>query len=234
MHEDHISSNFNIVKSLKEIFFKGQTYPIAMYAFCGWAPVTVFAALWGVPYLMRRYEITNTHAALIVAMIWIGIAVAAPLLGWFSDKLKKRCLLLRATSAIGLVASLTMLYVPSLPLGMNYLLMFLFGVASAGQILSFALVKDINRPSVTSTAIGFNNMANVAGGAIFQPLVGYMLAKGWDGQTLNGVPIYSIKDYHLALFVVPLCFLIGLVMSSFFIKETHCKPLYDPYQDTLT
>lgn len=234
LHEEHLEANFSIFKALKEIFFNLQTYPIAMYAFCGWAPVTVFAALWGVPYFMRRYAITNTHAALIVALAWIGIAVAAPLLGWFSDYLKRRCLLLRAASALGLVSTLTILYIPDLALWINYPLMFCFGIASAGQILSFALVKDNNRPSVTSTAIGLNNMANVAGGALFQPLVGYLLHKGWDGQMQSGIPIYSVVDYHLALIVVPFCFLIGLVMSSFFIQETYCRPKFDPYQDHLT
>lgn len=216
----------SISASLKMIFHNSQTYPIALYAFCGWAPVSVFASLWGVPYLMGRYEITNTHAALLVAMVWIGLAVGSPLLGWFSDLLKKRCLLLRATSFLGLIASLAILYWPGLPLSANYPLFFLFGIAASGQILSFALVKDNNRPSVTATAIGFNNMANVAGGAIFQPLVGAFLAAGWDGKMMGQAPIYATSDYNIALCIVPLCFLIGLVTSSFWIKETNCRPSY--------
>ncbi|MCF7852818.1 MAG: MFS transporter [Simkaniaceae bacterium] len=233
LHEDHIATHFKISSVLKEIFFNGQTYPIALYAFCGWAPVAVFAALWGVPYLMQRYLITNTHAALIVAMMWIGLSIAAPLLGWFSDLLKRRCFLLRAASLLGLIVSVILLYVPYLPLWTNYILLFLFGFAAAGQILSFALVKDNNRPSITSTAIGFNNMANVAGGALFQPLVGYFLYKGWDGAMHNGIPMYSIADYNMALLVVPACFLVGLILSSFFIRETYSKPKFDPYEDHL-
>ena len=106
-------------------------------------------------------------------------------------------------------------------------LLFLFGIAASGQILSFALVKDNNRPSVTSTAIGFNNMANVAGGAIFQPLVGAVLSAGWDGKMLGHVPIYATSDYNMALCVVPLCFLIGLIVSSTGIKETYCSSIFD-------
>jgi MFS family permease len=213
----------SVKDSLKMIFSKSQTYFIAIYAFCGWAPVSVFASLWGVPYLMGRYDIANTHAALIVAMVWIGLSVGSPLLGYFSDLLKRRCLLLRATSLLGLVTSLVMLYLPGVPLYMQYVLLFLFGIAASGQILSFALVKDNNRPSVTSTAIGFNNMANVAGGAIFQPLVGAILSAGWDGKMLGHAPIYATGDYNMALCVVPLCFLIGLLVSSFGIKETYCR-----------
>lgn len=222
-------------KDLKEIVSTRQTWWVGLYAFCSWAPVAVFAALWGVPYIMGRFGMTNTHAALLIAMIWLGIGLTSPFLGWFSDKLGRRRLLLRFCALIGLVCSILILYVPGIPTGVMYCLLFGFGIAGAGQILSFALVKDITRPTVTGSAIGLNNMFVVAGGALFQPLVGWMLTLGWDGTTSSlGIPVYSLEDYNVALVIVPICFLVGLITSSFFIKETYCKPTFDTYIDQLS
>ncbi len=216
----------NIFKSIADVLLKGQTWWIGIYAFCSWGPVAVFAALWGVPYLMQRYHMSNTASASAVAMIWIGLAVTSPILGWYSDKLGKRCLLLRFCSLIGLICSVLILYLPNLPLLAAYVLLFGFGAATAGQILSFALVRDINHKGVIATAIGCNNMAVVAGGAFFQPLAGLILRWTWGGSLLHNIPVYSIDNYHYALMIVPVCFFVGLIISSIFIKETYCIPKY--------
>ena len=104
--------------------------------------------------------------------------------------------------------------------------MFLIGSASAAQILSFAVVKDINPPTVIATAIGFNNMAVVLGGAIFQPLVGLILRWNWEGDYVGDTPFYTLYDYGTALVIIPLCYLVCFAASSLLINETHCKPSY--------
>jgi MFS family permease len=217
----------SVWKSLLQVLGVSQTWWVALYAFCSWAPITAFAALWGIPYLMTVYGISNTYAASAVAMIWIGLGVASPILGWCSDRIGRRCILLSTCAAIGFIATLLILYVPHIPLAMMFLLLFAFGIATAGQILSFAVVKDNNRTEVTATAIGFNNMAVVAGGALFQPLVGILLRWNWDGKIIHDVPAYSDHNYRMALCVVPLCFLIGWLVSGWRIRETYCQPKYD-------
>lgn len=88
------------------------------------------------------------------------------------------------------------------------------------------MVKDNNPPQILSTAIGFNNMAVVAGGAIFPHLAGVLLHWHWGGVMEGGVPTYSVSDYQVALFPIPLCFLLGFVASAFFVRETHCRPKF--------
>lgn len=106
-------------------------------------------------------------------------------------------------------------------------------MASSTQILSYAIVKDINRPTHIAAAVGVNNMTALIGGALLQPFVGFLLQRFWKGNTLESIPVYSLGNYHMALSIVPLCFLIGSMVSIFFIKETKCTPTYDPYMDHL-
>jgi len=224
----HVPKRHDLKKELKEIVRSSQTWWIALYAFCGWGPIAVFAALWGVPYLKVRFDITTAHAALAMACVWIGVGGMSPILGWFSDRLGRRCLLLKVCSLIGLISSGILLYFPGISFGLIFPLLLGIGIASSGQILSFAFVKDNNRPTTTGTAVGLNNMAVVAGGALFQPLVGGVLHFLWNGNMdSSGIPLYSVENYHVGLFVVPLCFLVGLIVSLFFIKETYCHPKYD-------
>jgi hypothetical protein len=63
------------------------------------------------------------------------------------------------------------------------------------------------------------------GGAILQPLVGFILNLGWDGKMEGGVPFYTLANYENALFVIPIIYIIGLVVSLGFIKETNCKSI---------
>ncbi len=220
-HED---SHLRLLHKLKEILTHKQTYAIGAYAFCSWAPVAAFAALWGVPFIMVRYQISNTHAALAIAMVWLGSAISAPFLGWISDRLGRRCLPLQLAAIIGVFCSIIAIYLP-IPFWLSCVILFGLGIAGSGQIVTFALVRETNRPSMTGTAIGFNNMAVVAGGAIFQPLIGWILHILWSGQKSAGVPIYSVESYRLALLLIPLCFIAGWILSTFFIKETFCKTI---------
>jgi MFS family permease len=213
-------------KQLKAVFYKPQAWIIAVFAFTSWAPILVIAGLWGVPFLMTKYHISNAQAAAATAMIWWGVALGSPLVGWFSEKIQRRKLPLVLCAAIGIVTAMIILYSQNLPVWMLYTLLVGFGFASGSQTLTFAIVKDNNPASVVGTAMGFNNMMVVAGGAILQPLVGYLLHEFWHGEMLNGIPVYTILDYQWSLCIVPLCSLLGLICSLFWIKETYCEVLY--------
>lgn len=216
-------TSLSISDSVQAITREAQTWWVAIYAFACWAPMTAFPATWGVAYLMQRYEISRSVAAHAVGMIWIGLAVTAPIIGWLSDKIGRRNVLLQFCAFVGVVSSMAILYAPHLSLESLYFLLFAFGIATAGQIISFAVIKDNNRPDVTATAIGFNNMAVVAGGAIFPYLVGRLLTAHWDGTVINSTPVYSVHNYQFSLSVVPICFAVTWIASLFFIRETYCK-----------
>ena len=216
-----------LIEKIKEILTHKQTYAIGAYAFCAWGPVLAIAALWGVPFLIALHGIENTQAAFAISMLWIGVAISSPFWGWVSDHLGRRNLPLQICSVIGLVTSILLIYVPSVPFWGTCVVLFLIGVAGAGQIVTFALVRENNRPSMTGAAVGLNNMAVVAGGALFQPLVGWLLYLFWDGSSCTGVPVYTLGNYQMALAIVPACFLAALLISIFYIRETFCKSRFE-------
>jgi MFS family permease len=198
-----------------------HTWIIGSYAFSIWTPIAVFAALWGVPYLQEKFQISVVAASGLCSMIWLGIGVGSPLLGWFSDKIESRRAALIISAVLGLSATLILLYFSELTLGWTYAVCFVLGLGAGGQTVSFAVVKENNAPEFVGTASGFNNLSVLIGGALFQPLVGYLLQHSDSWRLVDGVHVYSLASYQKALLVMPLCFLASLFIATFILKESH-------------
>lgn len=208
-------------KRLVAVCKHAHTWIIGGYAFAIWTPIAVFAALWGVPFLQEKFQISVVAASGLCSMIWIGIGIGSPVLGWISDRIESRRIALIISAVLGLSATLVLLYYPSMSYGWSYVVLFILGLGAGGQTVSFAVVKENNTPELVGTASGFNNLSVLIGGAIFQPLVGYILQHTDSWRMVNGVHVYSIEGYQTALLVMPLCFLASLIIAAFLIKESH-------------
>lgn len=198
-----------------------HTWVIGGYAFAIWTPIAVFAALWGVPYLQEKFQIGVVAASGLCSMIWIGIGIGSPLLGWLSDKIESRRIALIISAILGLFATLILLYWPGLSFSFAPVILFVLGLGAGGQTVSFAVVKENNSPELVGTASGFNNLSVLIGGALFQPLVGSILQRTNSWHLVNGVPVYSVESYQIALLIMPLCFLASLLIAGFLLKESH-------------
>ena len=123
---------------------------------------------------------------------------------------------------MGLVGGVPLLYSDIQGIGVTYLAMIAIGVAAAGQILAFALTRDHFPRQDLGIAIAIINMAVVMGGMIFQPLVGVIL----HHLALLNHPLqlhhYRLEEYQWALLALPLCYVLGLVMSVFCIRDNAC------------
>lgn len=226
-HKFQSTSEKTILQSLNQVCRNNQTWFIALYSFTVWAPITAFAALWGVPFLVSAYGISTKMASAACTMIWLAIGIGSPTLGWWSDKVGLRCLPLKFAASLGILGLIPVIYIPHLPLFWLYFCLFLVGLAASGQSLAFGVVKDNNRADVAGTAIGINNMATVAGGALFQPVIGLLLHLYWNGVTYQHTPFYDTADYRRAFIVLPLCYFVAFLVGKFLIRETHCQPLHN-------
>jgi len=157
---------------------------------------------------------------MIVMLMWVGLAISSPIVGAWSDRIQRRKLPLIVCALIGLLSFTLVLLPIQLPLILLGVMVFLAGAACAGQALSFALVRSKNSTKNLSAAIGFNNMAVVISGAIFQPLIGKIVDVHSSGAlNTDGTKIYVASDYRSGLVMLFFVYAIGLFVSLFFIKE---------------
>ena len=220
-------SKIKISVRLLHVLNNRQNWFIALYAFSIWAPISIFAALWDVPFLTARDHLSATSAATMASGIWVGVALGGPTLGWLSAHLSSRRIPLLIGAGLGMIASLLIVYDQYLPRYQLEIMLILFGVAGSAQAVSFGVVQDNNSPRSAGTAAGFNNMAIVLGGALLQPLVGFMLRTHVPASATSIPPHYVTTDYRYALSVLPICFTLAFLCAWFLIRETKCKPSYN-------
>jgi MFS family permease len=212
--------------TLKAICRKKQNLWIALYACCNWAPILILAEFSGVSFLEARGFNFNDASALIF-YLWLGIMVTSPSIGFIIARYPIRLKLVQYCALIGCICSLFLMYAPNISYVSIAAAMFGIGIASSGQILTFGLIKDQNPNNITGTIIAFNNMAVVAGGLIFQPLVGMTLNHleplQHSAETMHAV--HSLATYRWALILVPLAYGICYLASLFKIQDTPGKPV---------
>lgn len=186
--------------------------------------LSTFAELWGVPYLETSFHYSRTEAADLISLVFLGWAVGGPLIGWISDKLRRRCLPLMICSIATTVFLALLLYVPGFQRNGHALLLFLIGIASSGEIIIFAIAREMSTTKLAATTLAFSNMLVMFGGMLLQPVVGVFLDFKWNGLIVDNLHIYSAADYRFALTAIPIGTALAII-GMLFMKETHARPL---------
>lgn len=202
------------------VFKNRHIWTTALFGFAIWSPITIFAVLWGVPFLSTAKQLSNVDAASMLSFVWIGIAVGGPLITSWSSWIDRRRLPMIIAALIGLITAVWIINFTPNSNALLIILLLLFGAASSSMALCFGLMMDTQPKSLIATASGFINMAIVLGGLTFQPAAGYILQGVWQGNVdATGTPIYTLYNYHVALIVVPIAFLIALFAAFFLVRD---------------
>lgn len=206
----------HLLSDLLTIIAQPKLWIYAIFGGLMYVPISAFCELWSVPFLMKKYDITNDVASFANVMLYLGIAIGSPIAVKISDHLNNRITVMSLSALLTTGVFLSILYLPSLPLNMMFGLLFIAGVFNSGQILSFACVKEALPNQMSGTAMGFTNAVVMMSGFIFQPLLGKLLDISWDGTlAADGAPTYTIDSYHMAILAVPACLFFSWVLLRF-------------------
>ena len=201
-----------------------QTWLIAVAGLGTAGPLLGFAALWGVPFLALTQGLDRPAAAGVTSMVFIGWGVGAPVAGWLSDRIHRRKLPFVAGLMLTALAMAGLAWAPGLPLWAVSVLCFLCGFGGSGQILGFAAVRELNPPAAAGAAIGVVNAVVTGAGALFQPLLGWLLDLAWTGEMADGVRVYSVAAYGTAFSVLVAGAVVGIA-CILLMRETGCRQI---------
>lgn len=212
-----------LLDGLKIIAAKPQNWLIGLYSLMMFLPLCVFAELWGTPYLMQRFGITNETASYGGIMVLIGYAIGCSVSSKLSDYWKSRRKVMSLSVTYTFIGFAAVLYWPNASFHTVLGLMFFSGIAAGFSILYFTAVQESNPVKYSATSVGFTNALCMTSGFVFQPLLGKLIDYSWDGNFNEaGVPIYALKDYQFAFTAVLLAFFLGRILIIF-IEETYRK-----------
>jgi len=209
-----------ILKSTVKVLSLKYYWPASIWMFCTMAIYLAFGGLWGGPYLIQIYQMTKVEASRVLSMIAVGMIIGSPLMGFLSDRIIKRRKIVVNVSSMILLVTMIFLYfrVSSIPIMGLYLISLLIGIFSVGTVaLGYALIKDLYPVEIAGTSTGIANFFPFLMGALYQPLMGYILE-------LNGKvgDSYTAIGYQNAFLVLLISSGIAFI-ASLFIKETNSK-----------
>lgn len=209
----------NEIIKLSMVFRESQVWIAGFFSGLMFSLFPALFALWGVPFFMDRYQITSPHATTIVSVGYLGAALGGPVIGAFSNFLKKRKVIMIFGSLMTLLLFLAMLYINFSEYWI-YPMLFLLGFFVSSYLIAFPLVSEILPQEVKGKSMGFTNTLTLLIGApILQPLIGKKLSP------MDNPLTKCLHEFKVALLLISLAIGLAFILS-FFIRETHCENKY--------
>lgn len=218
--------DLGIIAKNKQIWING------MFGCLVYLPTTVFAELWGIPYLKHAHGLSQANADFSNSLLFFGFTIGAPLMGFISDRLKRRKLpMLFGATGAGILMMM-ILYIPNLSQIQLNILMFFLGLLYSAQCIVFAVGRELSPNEAAGTAMAMTNMIVMLGAMFLQPLVGRLLDFSLSTHVSDIAiqslsmdklqQLYTADDYQFALSIIPIGIIIAALLT-FFLKETHAN-----------
>lgn len=169
-------------------------------------PPTVFAILWGYPFLTEGLGLEVGVAATVLATPVLANVLAAPAIGWLVSRFPfRRTNLVLAVAAVVAGTWIVLLAWPgSPPLWLVVLFFFVVGLGGPASLVGFDLARSFNPGHHLGSATGIVNIGGFLAGFVGMLLVGVLLDVGRSA----GLGGYSLDAFRLA-FLGPLAIMLA-------------------------
>ena len=188
-----------------------QAWINGMYSGLMFSIVTVFVALWAIPYMELIHHLNLLMSSLVCNLVFIGISISGPVIGCLDRHISRRRPLLMICSFVSALLMTTIIYIPQLPLIIVMILMVLLGVFASSYVLTFGIANEIVPPHMRGTSLGFTNALSVGTAPLLQPLVGLILHLTAHHPVVTTHE--NIHNYQIALIILPILILTAGILA---------------------
>ena len=205
-----INSNLNYKQQLILILKNKLAWINGLFVCLEFSVITVFGAMWAVPFLQLKMECSIKVASILTSMILLGAGLSCPIFGQLSIHLNKRKPLIHFSCLSTAALFLITLYLPTHNLVLIGFLMFAIGLCCGAYMLAYSISNELAPVESLSTCTGFTNTLAMLSAPLLQPLVGYLLDIFNDSDH-----IYTLDDYQKALLIIPLALVLASILAQF-------------------
>ncbi|MFW0039675.1 MAG: MFS transporter [Coxiella endosymbiont of Dermacentor silvarum] len=202
---------------------KSKIWLNGLYSGLMFSIITVFVALWAIPYMQLAHHLSLVMASIVCNLVFIGVGLAGPVVGWLDGRITDRRWLLLVCSLVSAGLITVIIYMPQLSLPMVMSLMMLLGIFASGYVLTFGIANEIVPSHMRGTSLGFVNALSVGAAPLLQPIIGFVLHLTAHSVT-NVREYYSIHNYQEALTLIPLLILIAGILTKWMPVRGKEKP----------
>jgi sugar phosphate permease len=171
---------------------------------------TVFALLWGYPFLVRGEHVAPaTAGALLSMMVFIGMAVG-PVLGHLAGTWPRRrsALTLAIVMTTAAAWSAVLLWPGRAPHALIFVLVVVLATNGPGSMLGFDYARTSNPATLQGSASGIVNVGGFVASLTTILFIGLIL----DATTVGGPTSYTLGGFRAALSVQYVIWAVGLAM----------------------
>jgi sugar phosphate permease len=187
---------------MKMVLSRRSFWPLAIWFFCTCAVFFSLGGLWGGPFLMDCYGLSKTQAGNVLSMIAFAMIIFSPLLSYLSDRVihSRKKLLIMAAAMVSVLGALLVWATADMPVWFLYVFFFLLSVSSSAiVVIGFTSAKELFPVSIAGTSVGLVNFFPFLGGAVMQPVLGYLLDRLHPAGSPYPPEVYG--QAFIALFV---------------------------------
>ncbi len=210
-------TKLNYHSILKTVLANPQNWLTGLYISLMNLPLFILGALWGSLYLTQNYNLSAIQASYIVSMMYLGMLIGSPSIGWISDRIQQRKGLMVFFSIAMLIPISSLVLLNSLNFISLNIIFFNIGFICSSHTLGYPHIAESNPKSLTATAEALASTCMIAGG-LTQSLFAWLMQYRWAGKTINGVAVYSNTDFNRAFLMLVTTTLLAISIS-FFLKD---------------
>jgi MFS family permease len=201
--------SLNLKESLSIVLGNKQVWLCSITAATSFGVLLAYAGFWYMQ-VQTYYEVENLQAVIISGMIFFGIGVGTPLLGWLSNYVKSRIMIIHTTLCIGGMILLLGIYLPHFDVDTLIIIKivsFMIGFFLSGSMLFYTMISELSNANTRGVAISVLNTAVFLFNSIllFLPYFFFTLIS---------------KDFFTYLWIMPFFVMLSLLLL-YFIKDTY-------------
>jgi sugar phosphate permease len=169
---------------------------------------TVFALLWGYPFLVAGQGLSPELAGLLLMLMTMTTVVTGPLIGGFVTRypFSRSTLILGIVASIAAVWAVVLLWPGRAPLWLLVVLVVVTAVGGPGSMVGFDLARTFNPPTRVGSATGIVNVGGFFASLSTVTLIGVIL----DVVAPGGPETYTVDSFRVAMSVQYLVWGIGV------------------------
>ena len=170
---------------------------------------TVFALLWGYPFLVAGQGLSPNAAGNLLMLMTVTTVVSSPLIGSFVTKypFSRSTLILGIVGAIMTVWAVVLLWPGRAPLPLLVVLVVVTAVGGPGSLVGFDLARTFNPPTRLGSATGIVNVGGFLASLSTVTLIGIIL----DRVAPGGPSTYDVDTFRVAMSAQYLVWGLGVV-----------------------
>ena len=204
-----MSGTLSLKKSLSVVLKNPQVWLCAIAAATSFGVLIAYGSYW-YTHVQSYYSVSTDDALIISGMIFAGIGIGTPLLGWLSNIIKSRVMVIHLSLVLGNMMLILGIYLPNFDIDtlvIIKIISFFIGFLLSGSMLFYTITSEISTDATRGVALSVTN----TGVFLFNTL---MMFIPYLFMTTASTTFFTY------LWVLPFCVMISILLI-YFVKDSY-------------